>query len=190
MFPHFDPDSIHTDHAQHVYGGLQWAEQDDIVHGCYTWLIGKQDIMDLLGHIPGPKPYTPFLYEYKIGYTMEGTQSNAVVIRYGGGWGSPGQGKSLKYPKILLDFWCDPVRNEKNEVIDPFEVNRRIQYISDQFDKYMHRPVAIVPSTDKVEYWGSIRTLDSIRLGELFYSETPDGDGMVVGQVAYSILVG
>jgi hypothetical protein len=176
--------------THHLYGGAIDINQDDIVSGCYTWLSSHQDLMDLLGHEPGPTPYTPFLYEYEIQYTMEGTQSNAVVIRYGGGWGSPGQSKNLKYPKILLDFWCDPIRNDNHEVIDKYEVKRRIQYICDQFDKYMHRPVPISPSTDLIVYWGSIRTLDSIRLGELFYGEVPDGDGMVVGQIGYSVLVG
>jgi hypothetical protein len=168
----------------------------DIIAGLYQWLLAKPDLMMLLGNNPGAIPDDPMMFEHVLEFTVQGEQTNALVLKYMGGWGAPNPASTAKFPRIGLEFYCDPIRDEDNMESMEYDTIRRLVYIYEQFDKYMHRPAALTDiglpdplRTDntKIEWWGDVRTIDCVRLGELTYFN--GGDGLYIGNVYYGVTV-
>lgn len=177
------------------YGGLRSVDGDDVVTGCWEWLRSKSDLMDLLGHIPGLPPLTPLLYTHDLDVLINGLETNAVVVKHAGGWGAPNSYNTLKFPRIELEFWCDALRDDLGQVMEvKQETLRRMNFIYEQFDKYMHRPSALEgsyqSSEGKIQMWGTVRTIECTRLGEFAFNSVPDGDGLFLGNVYYGVQMG
>lgn len=175
------------------YGGVHNIVDQDIVQGLFYWLKEKQDLMDLLGHMPGHLPYSPALFIHELGFILEEEQTNTCTIKYAGGWAAPNNYNTMEFPRIALQFHCSPIRNDHNMVADRgAEAIRRVMYIYKQFDKYMHRPAAleIEGSQSKIEMWGTVRTLECARQAEINIESPPDADGIVIGTVYYAVTVG
>ncbi len=155
--------------------------QDDIVQGACKWLATFDDILELVGVFDDDAPY---IFQYQLGVVLEGTQTAAIVVNRIGSWSPPNISNTMKFPRLSIEIYVDPIRDDDGNYIEPAETQRRASLLSDTIDKHLHRPQG------GTQLWGDVRTLDCTRLGELIAYPTPDGDGMIRGQCFYGLSQG
>ncbi len=155
---------------------------DDLIDGCVTWLKSYQDVQQVLGVYDDTD--TPWLFQHSLWHKVEGTQSTAAVLSYAGGWASANQHNTMRFPRVSLDIYADPLRDGAGNPTDPAEVYRRLQVVFDVFDRLLHRV------RDGVVYWGTVRTLGCLRLAEPVFDYLPEGDGVRRLQCFYGVSQG
>jgi hypothetical protein len=154
---------------------------DDIVQGAVKYLVALTDIKAVLG---AETDGTPWLFQHTLWVTMEQSQGTAAVIQHAGGWAGANEHNTLRFPRLGLEIWADPIRDSGGNVTAPGETQRRIQAAYDAFDKRLHRPA---PAT---QMWGTVRTVSCVRLGEPTIYLVPDGDGLLRLQGFYAVTQG
>lgn len=157
------------------------VDSDDIVQACVKHLATFPAVVSLLAEFEDGEP---FLFQHEMQGVVESTQRAAVVVSQLGGWASPNVHNSLAFPRLSIEVWADPLRDDENNVTDPIEVQRRALYLLKLIDTHLHRP----QGGDAT--WGTVRTIDCQRLGEPVMYRVPDGDGGVRAQVFYGVTVG
>jgi hypothetical protein len=158
------------------------VNDDDLVQGCVKWLLDEDDVHRVLGVFP--QTNVPWLYQHTLWNRIEGTQSQAAVIARAGGWAGANDYNTLRFPRLSLEIYVDPIRDSGGNQTMPGETNRRIEQVWRVFDNLLHRP-----SPDTV-MWGDIRVITSTRLGEPTVYVVPDGDGSLRLQQYYAITQG
>ncbi len=155
---------------------------DDIVSGAVAFLYSKPDVLAVLGSDPDG----PWLFQYELWAKdlIEGSESTALVISSDGGWAGPNLQNTLRFPRLQIDVYADPIRDHGNNVIDPGEVQRRAYRAFQVVDKYLHRV------NSETQMWGTIRTVSCSRLTEPVVYRVPDGDGLLRCQVYYAVAQG
>ncbi len=155
---------------------------DDLIQGAVKYLAGSTDATALLGRFGDGVPY---LFQHELWTDMEGTGVCAAVVRRAGSWSGGNAHNRLRFPRIALDLWADPLRDAAGNTIAPGEVYRRLETVYFAFDDLLHRP------TGETQMWGDIRTIGCLRLGEP--SEplaVADGDGLLRQTVYYAVSQG
>lgn len=158
------------------------VNRDHLVQGCVKWLSTFPDILAVVGSYPLSS--VPYLFQHKLWAEMEGSQSTAAVIGREGGWAGANLHNTLRFPRLALEIWADPLRDEGGNVTDPGEVWRRIDAAWSAFDRRLHRPQG------QTQMWGQVRTIAASRLNEPVVYEVPDGDGLLRLLVYYAITEG
>lgn len=151
---------------------------DDIVQGVYKYLLGYEDVVSLLGSSDSG---TPFLYNGGIYHTMTGTQSVAVVVKDGGGWAAPNTSNTAEFPRIQIEIWADPPRDEEGQVTMPTEARTRAYAVYQHVNAHMHIPYS------KVINFGDVLAFGSIRLGEPAWLQRNEDDHLGKLTVFYGI---
>jgi hypothetical protein len=155
------------------------VDTDDLVQGLCRWLATFSDVLTQLGSADDGSPW---LFQQLLHTVVEGSQSAAVVFSANqGGWTAPNDHNTAEFPRLLLDLWVDPVRDPQHDYIELAETYRRARQVYAVLNTHLHRP------TSDVIFWGSVRTLGCIRLGEPVAAPVPDGDGMIRLQVYYAV---
>lgn len=155
--------------------------RDEVVRGCVTWLGGLPDIADA---VSAYQDGTPLLFQHKLWVAMEGTSTTAAVISRAGGWSGSNAHNTMRFPRLSLELYADPLRDAGKNLTDPGEVWSRIEAAFDAFDKRLHRPD---PTSIM---WGTLRTIGCERLTDPMVYEVPDGDGLLRSQTFYGVSVG
>jgi len=158
------------------------VDTDDLVQGCVKWLLDEDTIHSVLGVFPDTN--VPWLYQHSLWSRVEGTQSVAAVISRAGGWAGANEYNTLRFPRLSLEIYADPLRDTQGNVTQPGETWRRIEAAWVAFDTLLHRP-----SADTV-MWGTVRTITCTRLGEPLIYPVPDGDGSLRLQQFYAVTQG
>lgn len=158
------------------------ALADDLVAGVVRWLLTLSDITAVLGTYPSTG--SPWLLQHQLHGTVEGSQSTAAVIGRAGGWSGANEHNTLRFPRLSLEIYADPIRDAAGNVIDPGEAHRRMEMVFTTFDAYLHRPA------DPELNWGSLRVIAATRQAEPVVYAVPDGDGLLRGQTFYAITQG
>lgn len=158
------------------------VETDDIVTGASAYLRDQPDVLAVLGHYPGTS--TPWLFQHRLWVKVENSQSTACVLSRNTGWTGPNLHNTLRFPRLGVDIWVDPLRDESNNVIDPDEAVRRITNAYQVIDRHLHRPQS------GEQWWGEIRTITCTRLAEPIILPDPDGQKPLRLQVFYAITEG
>lgn len=153
---------------------------DDLVQGAVKWLLGFADVTAVLGTYPATT--TPYLFQHQLWAELEGSGSTAAVIGHGGGWGSPNDYNTMRFPRLSLELLADPGRDSGKNGIEPGEVYRRINAAYEVLDAHLHRPA---PAT---VWWGTVRTIACTRLAEPIIYTVPDGDGLLRLQTFYAVV--
>lgn len=154
---------------------------DDVVQGCVKHLSGQADVINVLGRYP--YTHKPYLFQRQLWVNMEGSSSTACVVTRSGGWGSPNQHNTLRFPRLLIEITVDPQR-EEGMVSDPAEADLRLQHAYQVIDRHLHRP----QSGDQM--WGAVRTIACLRIAEPINFAVPDGNGMQRIQAFYAVTEG
>lgn len=157
---------------------------DDIVSGLVTWLRAQPEVVAAVSTYVIGGQSTAGIFQYQPWAKLEGTCSTCAVITNDGGWVAANPHNTLRFPRITLNIWADPLRDNVNNVVDPGEVMRRAFATYRVFDKYLHR------TAGAEVMWGQLRVLASVRLVEPTIYVVPDGDGLVRCQVLYAITEG
>lgn len=157
---------------------------DDIVSGAVTWLRAQPEAIAAVSTYVITGQSTVGIFQYRPWATLEGTSTTCAVITNDGGWAAPNPHNTLRFPRLTLNIWADPLRDSVNNVVDPGEVMRRAFATYRVFDKLLHR------TGGPEVVWGQLRVLSSVRLVEPTIYVVPDGDGLVRCQVIYAITEG
>lgn len=153
---------------------------DDIVQAAVKYLLGQPTVLAVVGTTDIG---TPLLFQHQLFFPLEGRSSTAVVISYAGGFDA-NMHNTLRFPRLMLEIYADPLRNLDRNTVDPGEVWRRINVAFDALDKVLHRPQG------GSQMWGSIRTISCSRMAEPQMYPVPDGDGMLRCATVYGIEMG
>ncbi len=157
---------------------------DDIVQAAVTWLLGFPDVLDSVGTFIIDGVSSPGLFQYNLWTPIEGTGSTACVVDNDGGWTGPNNHNTLRFPRLLLNVWADPIRDGGSNSVDPGEVRRRATRTFEVLDSHLHRAYG------GDQLWGEVRTVDCVRLTEPAIYAVPDGDGLVRLQAYYAVTQG
>jgi hypothetical protein len=154
---------------------------DDIVTGAVTYLRAQPECVTAVDTFTiGGKP-TPGIFGYRLSTVMEGSSATSVVIAHDGGWAAPNLYNTLRFPRLLLNVWADPIRDAQKNNIDPL-VQRRANACFETFDKVLHR------SFGEVIWFGTVRVVDCVRLTEPIMLD--GGDGLIRLQAYYAVTQG
>lgn len=151
---------------------------DDTVQGVYKYLLGFNEITSLLGTSDSG---TPFLYNGGIYHTMAGTQSVAVVVKDGTSWASPNTSNTAEFPRIQIEVWADPPRDEEGQVTQPTEARTRAYAVYEQINGRLHLPFS------RIINFGSVIAFGSIRLGQPSWIQSPENDHVGKLTVFYGV---
>lgn len=155
---------------------------DDIVQGAIKFLQAQPDVLAVLGSYPGTT--VPYLFQRKLWVDVEGTSSTACLLFSEGGWTGSNLYNTMRFPRLSMEIWADPLRDGQNNVTDPGEVWRRANRAYQVIDQHLHRPQG------GRQWWGSLRTIDCVRMAEPTVYEVPDGDGLIRLLVSYAVTEG
>jgi hypothetical protein len=151
---------------------------DDLAQGAVKWLSAIHAVTDLLTAYPDG---TPWLFQQDLWQDLEGTGGTAAVIVVDSGWAAPNTYNTMRFPRLQLDLYADPIRDPARNITQPGETRRRLARLFDVFDQRLHQPAG------REQFWGDIRVIGSIRLGEPSTVAVPEGDGLTRLQVFYAI---
>jgi hypothetical protein len=154
------------------------VDTDDLIAGATKFLQAQAGVLAVLGTTADG---TPLLFQHDLYVVMEGTSSTAAVLAYGGGWSGANPHNTLRFPRLSLQLWADPVRDDGHNPVRPGEVQRRIHAAFGVFDRLLHRPAG------GEQWWGTVRTLSSVRSAEPSIYPVPDGNGLLRAQAFYAI---
>lgn len=158
---------------------------DDIVSGAVTYLRAQPDAIAAVSTFNISGKLVAGIFQYRTWVPMEGSASTCVVLSNEGGWAAANTHNTLRFPRLTLNVWADPIRdNNPNNVSDPGEVMRRVFAVYRVFDAYLHR------TAGSEVMWGQLRVISSVRLTEPLIFAVPDGDGLVRCQVTYAVTEG
>lgn len=122
-----------------------------------------------------------------------GARAVAVVLGQRGNWTSPNEHNTMRFPRIVTEFWADPDRLADGSVTDPLSANDKITRAHGIVDRYLHRVDGSAtwwPTDPAVTGLDAVRILRSSRLGELDFFPVADGDGLIRAQVFYAFGLG
>jgi hypothetical protein len=157
---------------------------DDIVSGAVKFLLAQPDVVAAVGTFVIGGQQTPGIFGYSVVGTVEGSSKTAAVLTNDGGWAGANLHNTLRFPRLTLNLWSDPMRDGGRNVTNGPEVMRRCFAVYKVFDRYLHR----TGGSDVM--FGSVRVITSTRLTEPTIIVVPDGDGLVRLQVTYAITEG
>lgn len=147
-----------------------------------TFLATKPAVVAVLGKTPGDQ--TPYLFQGSLWTVMENTQSTACVVSYAGGWINPNAHNTMRFPRLRVAVYADPLRDGNHNPIDPVEVRERVMHAYEVIDGYLHRPQG------RAVMWGAMRVLGSLRMTEPTIEPEPDGTGLLRLTVTYAVTEG
>ena len=157
---------------------------DDIVSGAATYLLAQPEVLAAVSSFVIGGTNTPGVFQYRTWAKMEGSSATCAVLTNDGGWAGPNLHNTLRFPRLTLNIWADPIRDGNNNVTAPGEVLRRAFAVYKVFDTFLHR------TTGPEVMFGQLRVITSVRLTEPIIYVVPDGDGLVRCQVIYAITEG
>lgn len=161
---------------------MQPAGPDTLVSGCVRWLRGHDDIRTALGRTTDTD--TPWIFQHAVWAPLEGSGQTAAVLSRAGGWAGGNPHNSLRFPRLSVELYADPHREALGNPVDPGETHDRLETVWEVFDRLLHR------AGSGTQMWGTVRTIDSVRLAEPVTYPVPDGDGMLRSQCFYAVTVG
>lgn len=157
---------------------------DDPIQAVYNYLLGFEDVISLVGTSDDG---TPYIYNGNIYHTMTGTQSCAVVVKFGGSWAAPNTNNTVLFPRIQVEVWSDPPRDEDGNVIQPTEARTRANAVWQQVNGHLHVPYnKIIVNEPTLIIFGSV----SLGFPGWVQNNQSDHVGVLSGFYGLSVIVG
>lgn len=159
----------------------------DVVAAARKYLAQQASVLTVLG---SDSIWDLWLFQEKLLTKVESSGKVACVLKQKGSWTSPNTYNTARFPRLVTEFYADPDRDSKNNVVTPLSAKDRILAAHEVIDSFLH----IV--SGKENWWpsfgttGACRILRSTRQGELDWFDVPEGDGVLQGTVSYAIGLG
>lgn len=153
-------------------------------------LVQDPDITSRLGR--STKWPEGWVFDMKPYVAIENKQRVLIVVSQQGGWSAPNSHNTMKFPRIAIDVWADPTRNDDNSVSIDDADDKIVDVL-----KYVARTLNKVNlSAEFIEMWGTadeiasktgVPILASQQLDEVELSPMSDGNGARMGRVYFGI---
>jgi hypothetical protein len=165
---------------------------DDVASGVYYYLTSLPDVLAVTGSFPADdqdNANVPWIFVRNVYTRMEdmsivkGSQAVALVCCYMGQASSPLDSSTVRFQRLELDIWVDPLRDSMGNITSPAETESRGLGVFGLLDSHLHR----VNTDQMTETWGDLITVGSLRMTEPVWYEVPDGDGLIRGACFYSV---
>lgn len=158
--------------------------------GAVRYLSGFPDVLAVLGSFPLGDPNQanagkPWLFadtNAGIFATLEGSSGAAVVCADFGGWSVPDFLGTLRFRRLRVDVWVDPLRDAGRNLAESSSLttNRGLAaFAAVQFRLQRTDPDAVV--------WGDLVTVDCHLLTDIQFLPVSDGDGLQRGSAYYGV---
>jgi hypothetical protein len=157
---------------------------DDIVSGTVGYLLDQPDAVAAVSSFVLGGQQVPGIFQHRPWVRMEGSSSTCCVVSTEGGWAAPNLYNTLRFPRLTVNIWADPIRDTTKNVTDPGEVQRRTFATYKVIDKLLHR------TGGPEVYFGQLRIISCVRLVEPVIYTVPDGDGLIRSQFVYAVTEG
>jgi hypothetical protein len=157
---------------------------DDIVSAATKYLRAQGDVTAAVSTFVIDGAPTPGVFQYSLWDTLEGTGGTACVLSTEGGWAAPNTHNTLRFPRLTLTIWVDPIRDGGGNNHDPGEAYRRSNAVFAVIDRHLHR------TAGREQMWGGLRVVSSTRLTEPVTSQATDGNGLLRTLTYYAITQG
>jgi hypothetical protein len=144
---------------------------DDVASGVYWHLSSLPDVLAVTGSFPADEPdnsSVPWIFVRNVYTRMEdvsivmGSQAAALVCRYMGQGGSPLETSTVRFQRLEIDIWVDPLRDVMGNVTNPSETEHRGLNVYSVLDSHLHR----VATDQMTQQWGDLITVSSTRMSE------------------------
>lgn len=159
----------------------------DVVAAARKYLAQQAAVSAVLGT---DNVWDLWLFQDKLLTRVESSGKIACVLKQKGSWTSPNDHNTMRFPRLITEFYADPDRDSKNNVVTPLSAKDRILAAHEVIDSLLH----VVSGHD--QWWpsqgaaGACRILRSTRQGELDWFDVKDGDGVLQATVSYAIGLG
>ncbi len=162
-----------------------------------NYLAQQEDLRALLG---SSKTWDTWMWADKPLGKIEGSgkingaRSALLVVSEGTQWTTPNEHNTLHFPRIFIDVWADPTRNQDGDVAMQ-DADNKISAIHRVVSKYLHlvdngdrkgQPVCWGTAAQMESFKGSLIN-SSTRAGEPAYADVRDGDGARMAAVTYNV---
>lgn len=164
----------------------------EVSGGAYHYLSSLPDVLELVGSFPDDDPDNsgvPWIFVHNLYTRMEsqsivkGSQAVALVCITAGLGSGVLDYSTVRWQKLELDIWVDPLRDQFGNITKPSETSHRGQNIFTVLDSHLHRAAL----QDKTQVWDTLVTINGIRLTEPVWYPVPDGDGLIRGVCFWDI---
>lgn len=154
---------------------------DDVASGVYWHLSSLPDVLGVTGSFPLEEPdnsSVPWTFVRNVYTRMEdvsivkGSQAVALVCYMGQGR-SPLETSTVRFQRLTIDIWVDPLRDVMGNVTNPSETEHHGLNVYSVLDSHLHR----VATDQMTQLWGDLITVSSTRMSEPVWYQVPDGDG-------------
>lgn len=163
---------------------------DDVGGGAVRFLSQFSDVTSLLGAFPSDDRITanagrPWLFSDSfqgVLAMMEGSSAAAVVCADFGGTGAPPALGTIRFRRLRVDVWVDPLRDGAANVTETsaLTANRGLAvFAAAQFRLQRTDNDAIL--------WGDLCTVGCQMLTDIQFVAVPDGDGLQRGTAFYEV---
>lgn len=145
---------------------------------------------DIGSYIDTDSKWDIYIFQESLPIRMESTQKIALVLRQEGFWTSPNTYNTMRFPRLITEFWCDPPRDAAANVVNWVSAKRQIQKTHAYIDLFLHSV------TSEAVWWPSFtdpqrfRVISSKRQGELEYFPVSDGNGLLRATCSYALTTG
>jgi hypothetical protein len=159
---------------------------DDVASGGYYHLISLPDVLALIGSFPADDPDNsgiPWVFTRNLYTRMEaqgivkGSQAVALVCVNAGQGSGVLDYSTIRWQRLEVDIWVDPLRDAYGNVTSPSETEGRGLNVFSVLDSHLHR----ASLSDKTQQWGDLITVNGLRMTEPVWYPVPDGDGLIRG---------
>jgi hypothetical protein len=163
---------------------------DDVASGAVKFLTKFADVTGLLGSFPlsdqiAANAGRPWLFadnNQGVLATMEGSSAAAVVCGDYGGWDVPPMLGTLRFRRLRVDVWVDPLRDVNRSVTETSSLttNRGLAvFAALQF--HLQR------TDNDAIFWGDLCTVGCQLLTDIQFTPVPDGDWLQRGTAYYGV---
>lgn len=157
---------------------------DDIVSGAVQYLMDQPEVVAAVSKYTIGGQVTPGIFGHQLPALIEGTSSTCLLLMNEGGWTTGNMENTLRFPRLTVNIWADPLRDNGRNASDPGEVMRRAFAVYKVVDKFLHRVAG--PEV----FFGTLRVITSVRATEPIIYMVPDGDGLVRCVINYALSEG
>ena len=164
----------------------------DVASGVYWHLSSLPDVLGVTGSFPAEEPdnsSVPWTVVRNVYTRMEdvsivkGSQAVALVCCYMGQGRSPLETSTVRFQRLKIDIWVDPLRDVMGNVTNPSETEHRGLNVYSVLDSRLHR----VATDQMTQLWGDLITVAATVCPSRCGIRCRTGTALIRGACFYSV---